>query len=288
VTHRGPDISAPSPVLVTGAIRSGTTWLGELLGRSPALEYVWEPFNPLVRAWPHNRVPHFMTGPYDAQPAVDGIADRLMQLRSGGRLLAHPEAVARELRRRRRFAAARRAGRRPLLKDPLAVLLARHLEDRYGAAVVLCVRDPAAFVSSCLRLGWDYDFENLLAQPLLMRRLEPWRAEMEARTSRRGPMIERVTLLWRVIYGALATGDLAPTHPLVVRHEIASTRPVETLRAVCAHVGVPLTPELESAAEQRADAGRAESWRQHMTADQIAAVRTATAAEAEHWGSWTD
>ena len=288
MTRRDPGISAPRPVLITGALRSGTTWLGELLAHSPALEYIWEPFNQRVRVWPHDRIPYFLTGPYDVQPTIDDIADRLMRLRSGGRLLGHPETMAREARRRWQFAAARRAGRVPLLKDPLAVLLARHLQDRYGVSVVLCVRDPAAFVSSCMRLGWDYDFENLLSQPQLMRRLEPWRAEMEARTARRGPMIERVTLLWRVVYGAVATGDLAPLDPLVVRHEIASTKPVEALRAVCAHVGVPMTLELEAAAEQRADAGKAAAWRRDLTADQIAYVRATTAPEAEPWGGWTD
>src|SRR5207302_7782755 len=42
-----------APILVTGAIRTGTTWVGEVLARNPELEYVWEPYNPLVRAWPH-------------------------------------------------------------------------------------------------------------------------------------------------------------------------------------------------------------------------------------------
>jgi hypothetical protein len=111
---------------------------------------------------------------------------------------------------------------------------------------------------------------------------------MEARAGRRGPMIERVTLLWRVVYGALAAGDLAPVDPLVVRHEVASTRPVETLRTVCAHVGVPMSTDLETAAAERADAGRAEAWRRDLTDDQVAYVRAATAAEAEPWGNWTD
>jgi hypothetical protein len=135
-------------------------------------------------------------------------------------------------------------------------------------------------------LGWDYDFENLLAQPQLMRRLEPWRGEMEARTGRRGPMLERVTLLWRVVYGAVAAGELAPTDPLVVRHEVASTQPVDTLRAVCAHVGVPMSDDLAAAAAARAEPDRAEAWRQSLTEEQISYVRSATAAEAAAWGNW--
>src|SRR5690348_6870659 len=93
-----------SPILVTGAIRTGTTWVGETLARGAGIEYVWEPYNPLVRAWPHSEVPHFMTGPYDAQPVVDDIATALVAFRSRGRSFGHPETVAREVRRRARFA----------------------------------------------------------------------------------------------------------------------------------------------------------------------------------------
>jgi hypothetical protein len=275
----------PRPVLVTGANRSGTTWVGRVLGRSAALEYIWEPYNPLVRAWPHNRVPHFFTGPYDAQPAVDEISDALMRLRSRGHVYGpHPETVAREVRRRWRFRDARRHHRVPLLKDPLAVLLARHLQDRHGMTVVLCVRHPAGFVSSLLRLGWDYDFENLLAQPQLMRRLEPWREQMEHTINRTGPMLHRVTLFWRVVYGSMLAGDLAPRDPFVVRHEQSSAAPVETFRALFERVGVAFTPDIEAAASAEADAGMSESWRTRLDADQLAYIRRETAPEAEPWG----
>jgi hypothetical protein len=288
--HYGVRVAEPvRPVLVTGAIRSGTTWVGTVLGRSPALEYVWEPFNPLVRAWPHNRVPHFFTGPYDAQPAIQQIADALMQLRSRGHLYGpHPETIAREVRRRWRFAQARHAHRTPLLKDPLAVLLARYLQDRHDMTVVLCIRHPAGFVSSVMRLGWDYDFENLLAQPKLMRRLEPWREEMQARINRTGPMLERVTLLWRVIHGALATTDLAPRDPYVVRHEAASAAPVETYRALFARVGVELTPDIAAAAKGEADSSRTATWRANLSDDDIAYVKETTAPEAAYWGYGAD
>ena len=276
--------AATRPVLVTGAIRSGTTWVGETLGRSPAVEYIWEPFNPLVRAWPHSHVPQFFTGPYDAQPVVDDIASALLSLRSRGRLVGHPESTAREVRRRLRFAQARRAGRVALLKDPLASLLARHLEDRFDVRVVVCVRHPAGFVASCLRLGWDYDFENLLAQPQLMKRLAPWREQMSATLGRTGPMLERVALLWRVLHGSLATGDLAPRAAYVVRYEEAAERPAETFRALFSHLGLPFGPDLEAAASATAVGGRGDAWRTQLTTDEIARLRLITQPEAEHWG----
>ena len=272
------------PVLVTGAIRSGTTWIGETLARSPAFEYIWEPFNPLVRAWPHLQVPHFFTGPYDAQPVVDEIATALLSLRSRGHLVGHPEPVAREVRRRLRFAQARRARRVALLKDPLATLLARHLEDRFDVRVVLCVRHPAGFVASCLRLGWDYDFENLLAQPQLMQRLEPWRDELVATLGRTGPMLNRVTLLWRVLHSALATGELAPVAPYVVRYEHAAARPAETFRALFDHLGLAADADPNAATGAAADPSRADAWRTQLTPDEIAQVRLMTQPEAEQWG----
>jgi hypothetical protein len=271
-------------VLVTGAIRSGTTWVGETLGRSPDLEYVWEPFNRLVRAWPHARVPHFYTGPYDAQPLVDDIAKALVDLRSRGSLVGHPESVAREVRRRLKFAAARRAGRAALLKDPLAALLARHLEERLGVRVVVCVRHPAGFVASCLRLGWDYDFENLLAQPLLMQCLAPWRKEMEQTVGRQGPMLDRVALLWRVIYGALADGDLAPRSAYLFRYEEAVAAPSAAFGALFDHLGLAFTPDMKAAAAAGADATRADAWRHQLSAEEIERTRLLTQPEAAAWG----
>jgi len=273
-----------APVLVTGAIRSGTTWVGETLGRSPALEYVWEPYNRLVRAWPHSSVPHFYTGPYDAQPLVDDIATALVSLHSRGSLVAHPESAAREVRRRIRFASARRAGRVALLKDPLAALLARHFEDRFGMRIVLCVRHPAGFVASCLRLGWDYDFENLLAQPRLMQRLARWRAEMEQTVGRQGPMLDRVALLWRVIYGSLADGDLAPRASYLLRYDDAVAAPTVAFRALFDHLGLAFTPDIEAGALAGADSSRSDAWRRQLSADEIDRVRLVTRPEAEAWG----
>ncbi|MBV9293231.1 MAG: hypothetical protein JO222_12335, partial [Frankiales bacterium] len=194
------------------------------------------------------------------------------------------ETVAREIRRRWQFRDARRHHRVPLLKDPLAVLLARHLQDRHDMTVVLCVRHPAGFVSSLMRLGWDYDFENLLAQPQLMKRLEPWRAEMEPTLGRTGPMLHRVTLFWRVVYGSMLDGDLAPRDPFVVRHEESSAAPVETFRALFDRVGVPFSPDIEAAAVAEADVALSESWRTRLTAEDIAYIRETTQPEAVRWG----
>ncbi|HUH21151.1 MAG TPA: hypothetical protein VLZ09_04715, partial [Gaiellaceae bacterium] len=42
--------SAKRPILVTGAHRSGTTWVGKMLALAPGVGYVHEPFNPRFSA----------------------------------------------------------------------------------------------------------------------------------------------------------------------------------------------------------------------------------------------
>jgi hypothetical protein len=42
--------SAKRPILVTGAPRSGTTWVGKMLALAPGVGYVHEPFNPRFSA----------------------------------------------------------------------------------------------------------------------------------------------------------------------------------------------------------------------------------------------
>ena len=42
--------SSAKPILVTGAHRSGTTWVGKMLALAPGVGYVHEPFNPRFSA----------------------------------------------------------------------------------------------------------------------------------------------------------------------------------------------------------------------------------------------
>ena len=39
-------MSSGPPILVTGAHRSGTTWVGKMLALAPGIGYVHEPFSP--------------------------------------------------------------------------------------------------------------------------------------------------------------------------------------------------------------------------------------------------
>src|SRR5207248_5322906 len=96
---------------------------------------------------------------------------------------------------------------------------------RFDSDVVLLVREPLAVVSSWKRLGWSFDFANLLEQPLLMRDwLQPFEREMSTARSESWSLVESVALLWRVIYSVVAEERFPRVH--LLRHEDLSIDPV--------------------------------------------------------------
>jgi hypothetical protein len=134
---------------------------------------------------------------------------------------------------------------RPLLKDPFAVFSCPWFSDRLHCQVVITVRHPAGFASSLKRLGWSFDFQNLLGQPLLMRdHLEPERSAMEKVDP--GDVVAQAALLWRVIYRVVHAYQLQYPDFRVVRQEDLALDPVAGYRDLYASMGLKFTPRAES------------------------------------------
>jgi hypothetical protein len=240
------------PILVTGIPRSGTTWVGRLLCAGRSAGYLNEPFN-LAKSPGTFRIPVGTWYPYitaanedDFLPVLADafrfrypLARELAQCRNAG-------DVWHTLKWWRGFVVAR--GRRPLMKEPHAVFSARWFAERLGSDVVVTVRHPAAVVASWKRLEWNFDFANLLEQPALLReRLEPFAPAMQAALAPQTGLVERVALLWRIIY-TLAADDGA-RYPAfrVVRHEDLSRDPLGGYAALYENLGLPFTEEAAAA-----------------------------------------
>ena len=195
------------PILVAGAHRTGTTWVGKMLVASGEAAYISEPLNVWHRPGVL-RVPieHWYT--YICDQNEDGF---LAALSETLHFHYHPWAELKSLRSRKDVL---RMGRdwgifwkgwlfrqRPLFKDPFAIFSAPWFADRLGFQVVITVRHPAAFVSSLKRLDWSFEFADLLNQPLLMQDwLEPFRDEMESMSQTPNDVVGQAGLLWRMVY----------------------------------------------------------------------------------------
>lgn len=297
-----------APVLVTGSHRSGTTWVGRMLCASGEAAYVHEPFNVgLDAGWLVPPAPHWYQHVSAANEAEFAErVDRVFGLRYPvtGRALrpATPRRLARIGREAWRAAHHRRAGRRVLVKDPLALLSTEWLAARYGAVPVIMVRHPAAFVSSLLRMGWEFDFAEWAEQPLLMEGLlAPFADEIEQRRRQPGDIVEQGCVMWRAIHHVIDGYRQAHPDWHVLRHEDVAAEPMEHFTRLYAALGLHLdevaratihahssAPVREVAAGDLGTIARdsraaISTWRGRLSSEQVDRVRRAVGEEADRF-----
>jgi hypothetical protein len=283
---------------VTGAPRSGTTWVGRMLDRSPEVGYINEPFNPthqpgifacvFPRWYQYLRVdePNACASALSAMLSFR-YAPRA-QLR-GGLNRFTLEALVRD---GWNFTVSRARRVRPLVKDPIAVFSSDWFSRTYRADIVFMVRHPAPFAASVKRLGWTFPFEDLLAQDALMQdHLGGFEAELGAAMRAPDP-VDHASLMWRLVYTVARSFERAHPSWAFLRHEDLARDPSEGFAALFRRLGLTFTPGIDrtvrwfasapiegeaGAAEQtirRHSADTTERWRQRLTPDERARIRS--------------
>jgi glutaredoxin-related protein len=238
------------PILITGAHRSGTTWVGKMLAADALTAYVSEPLNVhhrpgVLRA----RVSHWYQyiceeNEEEFLPAFQGLLDFDYHLWDELRSLRSLKDFLRLGRDLQIFYNGLLYGQRLLIKDPFAVFSCSWFARRLECKVVITVRHPAALASSLKRLNWSFDFNDLLEQPLLMRDyLEPYRDEMDS--VRQDDIIGQSALLWKVIYRSVHS--ICERHPdfVMIRHKDLARDPINGFRGLYASLGLEFSPRVE-------------------------------------------
>ncbi len=292
-----PDLT---PILVTGAHRSGTTWVGKMLAADACTAYISEPLNVLHRPGVFRaRIKYWYQyiceeNEREYIPAFDELLEFDYHLWDEIRSLRSQRDLLRMGRDFFIFYNGLMRGLRPLFKDPFAVFSTEWFARRLHCKVVIVVRHPAAFASSLKRLNWLFDFQDLLAQPLLMRdHLEPYRAAMES--VRQDDVIEQAALLWNLIYRSVYRTQKRNPDFIVVRQEDLARDPIPGYRALYAALGLDFTSPAEktilnsSSSENPRELSRkkvhafkldsrasVDNWKKRLTAEEIERVHEIT------------
>lgn len=280
-------------MLVTGAPRSGTTWVGRTLTMSGELGELYEPFNPTAHQARWFDPPEFYL-------YVDGRnADRYGAELGAMSRLKFPVTRVRgrtSLRTWRTVHDHRRHRRTAMVKDPLALFSTPWLASELDFRPVILVRHPAAFVSSLMRVGWQVRFGSWLRQPLLMDSLlASWAERIERAESGERDLLSDGALLWAVCNDVVRRWR--DDHPdwLVVRHEDLAADPERAFADMYAALGLSFSERVAAAirvatsadnpADVSSDAQHALArdsraiaavWRSRLTPAQIDVVRTIT------------
>jgi len=288
------------PILVTGAHRSGTTWVGRMLASNPQTAYISEPLNVLHRNGIYRagieRWYTYITEENENRylPAFHELLNFRYHLFSELVSLRLQKDFLRMLRDLAVFMQGRFRGQRILLKDPFAVFSAPWFAEKLNCQVVITIRHPAGFASSLKRLNWRFDFHNLLDQPMLMRDyLETDRADMEAIQG--DDILGQSALLWRMIYRSVhATRSRFPGFK-IVRHEDLSLDPITGYKSLYESLGltfdelVHATILKSSSSENPAELSRKkvhsikldsranmDNWKKRLTPDEITRIHKMT------------
>lgn len=304
-------MSTLRPILVTGAPRSGTTWVGRMLAEAAGLYYLYEPFNPTAgvgRPICDCRFERYFTYIHTENEAdyLEGVRDMLagrFRLHRALREVHSLSALRRAFSDACRFARYRRRGWVPLIKDPIALASAPWLAARFPIQVVVLIRHPAAFVSSMRRLGWPFDPTRwALGQPALMRDyLDPLRPELEdlAVRLKHTDLIEQAAVLWKTLHHLIAAYRQQHPEWIFVRHEDLSLDPVSGFRSLYAKLGLDFTERVQQVVQRYSGAGNpasargaertirldsranVQSWKRKLTPQEVERIRELTAPIAE-------
>ena len=243
-----------NPILVTGAHRSSTSWVGKMLCASGEAAYISEPLNVGHRAGVFNApVEHWYS--YICSENEELYLSAYQELLS---FRYHWGEEIQTIQSRKDFLRMVRDGgifwrgrifhQRPLIKDPFAVFSIPWFIEKLHCQVVVTVRHPLGFASSLKRLGWQFDMNDLLAQPLLLRDgLGKYTADMQTQLENSPDIIGQAALLWRMIYGWVADLKQHGYPIILVKHEDLSVQPIEGFGELYAQLGLNFNPKAEQA-----------------------------------------
>lgn len=198
----------PASILVTGSVRSGTTWVGRMLCLSKEMGYIHEPFNPARwPGWASERFPHelvYVNAENEATyfPVMQDVLNMRFPLMHHIPEIRDPRHVwrlARDWQRSLRYSLRRC---QPLLKDPDALFSAEWLARTFDLHVVVLIRHPAGFASSIKRLNWPILPSPWVWQEGLMRDyLSPYAEELQRFKSRTDTdVLDQAILTWKSLY----------------------------------------------------------------------------------------
>lgn len=289
------------PVLVTGAPRSGTTWVGRMLTIDPALYYMHEPFNPIVKASEEIyglKIPHYFIHICEENDAAyHAAAQRLIEgrydWRHGLRAARSPRDLLKVARNLSASRGLRRGGGRPLIKDPIALMSAEWLTAHFDMHCIVMIRHPAAFVASMKRLGWASHPEKwALPQALLMRDLlGPFESRIREMSRGEYDLIERASLAWAMHHHVISLYRTRHPDWIFLRHEDISLDPTRAFADLYGKLGLPYSEHARSVIAEHTGKSNPErasgtektlkldsqqnisSWKHRLSAEEVARIR---------------
>jgi hypothetical protein len=237
-------------ILVTGPHRSGTTWIGRTISQNSNVELVYEPFNLDFSRYNFEYKFDYWFEHVPSSKKIREI-ERAFDQYIPNRFWEYPLKICRESGYNiktpltfLKYLILSYTRPRYLLKDPIALLSAGWLYERYNLQVICITRKPLSFAGSLKVLNWDFDFSNFLGQEKLMEtQLAHYKEEM-TKVHREGDFTDRIALLWNVLNDVILQYRQSYPEWLFIKHEEVAIKPFEKFQEIFRYLNVPYDDEV--------------------------------------------
>ena len=279
-----------NPIIVTGAHRSGTTWVGQMIALDNNVRYIHEPFNideprkhPLKYWFEYVSV----DDPSEKQEEMYNFISEILDFNCRGvckdfSMIRGPRDISRFFKD-----SFERMYKIPLIKDPIALMSTDWLAEKFDADVVLLVRHPAAFVASLKVKKWAHTFEHYTKQEKLMEVLAPYADQITLFEKSEQDIIDQGILLWNIAYYRVSQFKKAYPDWIYIKHEDLSMNPVDEYKQIYKKLGLNFSSKVERKIIESSTAKEAghltrdskeniTTWKKRLTEEEIERIRKET------------
>ena len=238
-------------IFLTGPIRGGTTWAGNMIGLSKEVKQVTEILNPYNRQFygTNWQAPFFLVSENDS-PIIESIIGYNHSPKILFKRIQNVDGFSGKLKLvLRHFKYLFLKNKVKLIKDPHGIFSAEFFFKTYNSKVLVISRHPAAFVSSMRRMKWGVRFSDLINQKNIDRSLLlPFLSEKEfTNLNEYDTSIEGLSALWNIIHNQINVYKLKySNHPdwFFVSHEALSEKPVDSFEEIFKFLNLTFSNEI--------------------------------------------
>lgn len=291
--------TSAKPILLTGSHRSGSTWLGKMIAKSPKVGYIHEPFNLEHR-------PGICNAKFENWFTYICEENEVQYLESLQKTINFDYSLISELhsisncfdllklaKDTVNYKRLHMKGCRPLLKDPIAFFSAEWLCKKFNMDVIVLIRHPAAFVASLKLKNWSFPFTHFLRQPLLLERyLQDYEETIIEFSQTEKDIVDQGILLWLIIHSTIIEYNKKHRDWFFIKHEDISKNPRLHFSSIFSHVNLELSDSLanrifsysrggkysfprpwKATQIRRNSIANINSWKNRLTSEEITRIR---------------
>ena len=204
--------------IVSGAHRSGTTWIGKTISKGTNSSYLWEPFNIKVPASQRISYGESFLKIKNWYHLVDGSNDKicsdLRNVFNKKRICLNkiisflPESLKKNRKstvkwfiQNLKLSLDLKVRDSAIIKDPIMLLSTKEICEALNCKCILITKDPRSFFNSLKKASWAFDFNNILYPCLKLAHLNEFSNEVEEKIHSKGLIDPKsIGLLWNILH----------------------------------------------------------------------------------------